>query len=99
MDESFSYRGYFWLPEHPEARISGTLSFSHAEIALELLGSFDGAAALTGLISRERILGLSADGKPLTLEQCQQRGSVLVTSGLQTSRYAPSYVLVGAWFE
>ncbi|WP_416366253.1 hypothetical protein [Sphingomonas aerolata] len=41
LDDSFSFEGFWWLPNKPDEHIAGTLSFSQESGALlQLLGIF-----------------------------------------------------------
>lgn len=40
MLEPREYEGYWWLPDDPDDKLTGTLSFSQEDIRLELLGAF-----------------------------------------------------------
>ena len=45
MLEPREYEGYWWLPDDPDDKVTGTLSFSQDDIRLELLGAFKSVVA------------------------------------------------------
>jgi hypothetical protein len=109
MLEPLEYRGLWWLPEEPDQPVAGVLTFSQEDVGLELFGQLPrtgpepdpGTREIrvpAGPLSRERILGLSTDGKSFTLESCHATGWNLVSSGLVTERFAPSIILRGAHY-
>ncbi len=58
MIEKFEYKGYWWLPNRPETKIPGTLTFNPDEGAiLDLEGSFKDVGDLKRLLRPEVILG------------------------------------------
>jgi hypothetical protein len=109
MLEPFEYRGQWWLPEHPQHKVAGVLTFSQSDVALELIGSLpreqsaadpeSGEVVIPiGPQSRERILGLSTDGKSFTLEQCHSTAYNLAFPGIVTERFVPALILEGALY-
>ncbi len=98
--ENFEYKGLWWLPERPENTVTGTLRYTSSEgILLELVGSFNEIKDVGKMLSPEIILGISSDGKPITLYKCFEKSSVLSSPGLQTSLFYVSLVFVGAHFQ
>jgi hypothetical protein len=83
------------------------LTFSQDEAALELIGQLPRAQSApdpetgevtvpAGLLPRERILGLSTDGKSFTLERCLPTGWGF--GGIVTEQFAPAVILEGAHY-
>jgi len=110
MLEPFEYRGLWWLPEQPERSVAGVLKFSQDDAALELIGHLpredlardpaSGEVQVSiGPESRDRILGLSTDGKRFTLDQCHSTGFNLAFPGIMTERFVPSLILEGHHYE
>ncbi len=100
MNEKFEYRGYWWLPDSPEERAPGILMFDPDEGAtLELLGSLKGLEGVVDSLEPEIILGLSSDGKSITLKECGKTlGSLAFGSGFSTSSFYVNTVLIGEHF-
>jgi hypothetical protein len=102
----FEKQGYWWLPEAPDKQIAGTIVYGHTtKSELRLLGSLqDEMKSLQQMgrwgdvYSPEIILGLTADGKKITLYDCTQSGAHLSFSSFMTETYSPSIVLEGRHF-
>jgi hypothetical protein len=110
MLEPFEHRGLWWLPEQSEERVAGVLTFSQEGTRLELIGLLPrqqpkpderGVVELPlgGAVSRQRILGLSVDGKAFTLEDCQAVEFKLSAAGVPTEAFVPVLILRGAHYE
>jgi hypothetical protein len=100
MLEPREFRGFWWVPEEQDKKVAGTLTFAQGRVRLELLGVLGAWAddfQMPGPLPR--ILGLSSDGKELTLERCRPAGHRVSTTGLTTSAFRPNLILVGAWYE
>lgn len=84
MIEELKYAGVWWLPDKPEDRVSGTLRFTSDEGAiLDLIGSFKDIKDIDKVQRAEFILGLSSDGKNITLYKCVETGSRFSFPGIQ----------------
>lgn len=90
MNEKFEYQGYWWLPGAGEDKVPGILKFDPDNGAtLNLLGSLKGFEGLIDPLDPEIILGLSSDGKLITLKDCGRTlGSLAFGSGFSTSSVA-----------
>jgi len=93
--EKFEYRGEWWLPGRDERKVSGTLKFSPNEGAkLELIGSFREARDYDKMTAHEIILGISIDGRNITLHKCFETELSGVLSGPQASSFLIQTVFV-----
>jgi hypothetical protein len=96
----FTYTGIWWLPEtSPDEGLYGTLSFnSESRIELGVLGHLieDGEVGFTGA---DIILGLSDEGKRITLLQNRLVGESLRAPEIGQTRFHPKFVLVGRQFQ
>lgn len=100
MIEEFEYKGIWWLPDKPKEQISGTLRFTPNEGAiLDLIGSFKGITVLNKMLEPEIILGISSDGKNITLHECFETNCHLSSPGLLTSSFYVNTAFVGAHFQ
>lgn len=100
MIEEFEYEGIWWLPDKPEEQISGTLRFTPEEGAiLDLIGSFRDIKDIDKKLKPEIILGISSNGKNITLYKCFETKSTLSNRGFLTSSFYANLVFVGAHFE
>lgn len=100
MVEEFEYKGIWWLPDKPEKQVSGTLRFTPDEGAiLDLTGSFRGNKNIGKVSDPEIILGVSSNGKNITLYKCFENKSTFNSSGFQTSSFHINVVFIGAHFQ
>jgi len=104
MMDKFEYKGRWWLPDKPEKQVSGTLRFTPNEGAiLELIGSFKDTK---DILKPEIILGISSNGKKITLHKCfetkcfeTKTKSNVSFPGLLTSSFYANEIFVGAHFQ
>lgn len=101
MNEEFEYKGNWWLPDKPEKRVSGTLTFTPNKGAnLDLMGSFKDTENMNITLKPEIILGVSSDGKYITLYKCFETNSTPNFLGVQTSsRFLANLVFEGVHFQ
>jgi len=98
--EKFEYKGVWWLPSKPGKKVSGTLGFTPNEGAiLDLIGSFKDIKDINQILNPDIILGVSSNGKNITLYKCFETRSSLSLPGLLTSSFYASVVFVGVHFE
>ena len=99
LDDSFEVAAEWWLPEKPEVRVHGVLSFSQESGArLKLHGVFD-VPQLTELLpllngkpfEAERVFGEAIDGGQVTLERV-----FLTQANSDGSQYFCHRILAGA---
>lgn len=96
------YKGLWWLPAKPQAKVHGTLRVSETDdTILDLDGTLiDVQPFMPVVFKPDIILGQSMEGKLLTLYKCIQihvGGSF--PSGLTTSRLLVQTAFLGAHFE
>jgi hypothetical protein len=105
--ESFECNGYWWIPNTPEKKVYGTLKFVPRDGAiLELMGFFDQKISSkekqsgTSFENIEIILGLSSEGKEITLHTCFNiQNTQLIGKGISKSKFVVSFVFLGFHFE
>ena len=98
--DKFEYEGIWWLPDEPEKQVSGTLRFTPNEGAiLDLIGSFKDIKEINKMLELEIILGISSNGKNITLHKCFETKSNVSVPGLLTSSFYANEVFVGAHFQ
>ena len=98
--QAIEYSGMWWLPANPQNRVAGTLTFSNEEgIALELIGALEDFGNFGMREPYALILGLSGDGKKVTLSNCAFTGVKVGMPGFARESYKPSFCLVGAHFN
>lgn len=101
MNESFETNGFWWLPETPENRVPGTLSFSPGDVPrLKLMGTLnivqESSFPPPEFINPMIIQG-SAMGQPVTLYKCLQK-SGKSNIGVAGSYYATEFLAHIAFF-
>jgi hypothetical protein len=104
--EEFKYEGFWWLPEDPTIKISGTLFFDPKTGGrLELIGTFKTFDDLKQ-INKEAlssslliILGLSVEGKAITLYKCFETSFSLSFPGITRSAFFVNIIFIGCHFE
>lgn len=84
-----------------EDKVPGILTFDPDDGAtLDLLGSLKGLEDATDTFDPEIILGLSSNGRLITLKGCgRTKGTVRFGSGFVTSSFAVNEVFVGEHFQ
>jgi len=98
--DKFEYKGIWWLPDKPEKQISGTLRFTPNEGAiLDLIGSFKDIKEINKMLEPEIILGISSNGKNITLHKCFETKSNVSFPGLLTSSFYANEVFIGTHFQ
>jgi hypothetical protein len=112
--ERREYEGYWWLPRDgaagvpSAAALTGRLAIEEGRGELKTLGNF-GHQVLSRARDRvvyspmptsvPRVLGLTEDGKAITLEGCNPTASSERFPGISSATYRAYVALVGAWFE
>lgn len=100
MIKSFECKGYWFLPNNPNRKISGILKYIPNEILkLELIGSF-GEKMLEDFLHTEEVAvihGITSENKKVTLFHCFPGGSCHVESSFSLRNYSVKYCLVGCY--
>jgi len=92
-------RGFWWLPERPDDKVAGILTFPAEEsIRLELIGALKDLPDLVNSQSPEVVLGI-ADGKLVTLVDCIESRISLSLPGCMSQSFVAAMALVGAHFD
>ncbi len=96
----FSSDGVFWLPQQPERRVAGRLTFDMQQGGqLSLIGSFSSYTDLFSPASdAARIVGVPGK-RHFTLEDCFQLRSNLDSPGVFTQVFHVGRILAGAHFD
>jgi hypothetical protein len=99
MIEEFEYKGKWWLPNEPDEKISGTIRFSPSDGALlELMGRFGDIKNFFEGLDIEIVLGVSTDGKKITLYDCLETKKSIGSEASGTSSIFAHKIFVGAHF-
>jgi ApeA N-terminal domain 1 len=102
-----AYKGLWWLPGDESNKLSGTLTVTKGEASLELLGHFGHEilyeteterVASGSLAEQPRILGLTSNGKRVTLEGHVSAPYAEHFPGIPVATYTRSVTLIGKHF-
>jgi hypothetical protein len=98
--EEFNYEGKWWLPDNPEDIQSGTISFNpDKDIVLALIGSFKDLKDAMTPLNPEIILGVTSDGKLMTLFKCYEIKTKFSIPGYGSATFLISIIFQGAHFK
>jgi hypothetical protein len=96
------WSGLFWLASQPNEKRAGSLSVStRGAMELELIGAFDGPDTnVNDLPTKKRLLGITSDGKYLTLIDCYRKTfNSSFNEGLGSEKYRVNFLLEGCHFQ
>lgn len=92
--------GKWWLPGMEREQIDGYLNLEQQhEITLELNGAFKDWSELTEFSRYDIILGVSSDGKLVTLYKCYESNSRISMPGYARTSFEVSCIFEGHHFE
>jgi hypothetical protein len=101
MKNEFERQGVWWLPDNPERKLVGTLTYSPRDGGeLELVGGFAGLQELVSdgwVTAPSVILGEEQDGKKITLLHCVQKAWAM-GGGYATCSFSAQVVCLGAHY-
>lgn len=98
--QAIEHSGMWWLPTNPQNKVAGTLTFSNEDgITLELIGALEDLATFNTRQPYPLILGLSGDGKRITLSNCVFAGVSVGMPGFARESYKASFFLIGVHFN
>ena len=109
MIATYTYRGLWWLPATADEQLSGTLTITKGEAILDLVAHF-GRRLLSesetarkyslNLADQKRILGLTTDGKDVTLVDCSEApvGNTISFPGIEVGAYRARVAIIGHAF-
>lgn len=98
--QEFEHNGLWWLPENPDNKISGVLKFHPVKgVNLELIGSFRESITFNRFLNPGIILGITSNGKLVTLYKCLESQSLTSIPGFTTSTFIASMVFLRHHFE
>lgn len=99
MQNPIELKGYWWLPSSEEKKLPGTLTFSQEDGAfLEIVGVF-GAERIAKIEQPPIILGITQDGKPITLYKCIYTQWIYPLVGLGGGKYRVHVIFEGVHFD
>jgi ApeA N-terminal domain 1 len=106
--EAHEFRGFWWLPADEEKKLTGTLAINDGASALDVVGDF--GHRLLSETSREktysldpaeqtRIVGISTDGREITLDGFIAAPGMISMPGIPTATYRHDFALIGKQFD
>lgn len=100
----FEIKGYWWIPNKPEIRVAGNLTYVPQEsTTLELIGAFDKSkSAVEAFISKRDepvIWGISSDSKKVTIFNCHAFGKLNFSCPFPIIKYTCQYILIGSHLD
>jgi ApeA N-terminal domain 1 len=101
LKDGFEYQGLWWLPGADDDKVPGILKFDpDAGATLSLLGSLKSLAGVIDPLEPEIILGISSDGRRITLRDCgKTSGNLAIGRGFSTSMFSVNTIFVGEHFD
>lgn len=102
-----AYKGLWWLPSDESEKLSGTLTVTQGEASLDVRGHFGHEILYEtetekvgsgSLAEQPRILGLTSDGKRVTLEGHVSAPYTEHFPGIPVATYTRSVTLIGKHF-
>jgi len=105
--ETHTYRGLWWTPSDPDEKLNGTLTITKGEPRLDVVGNFghevigesEGERTYSmSLADQERIVGMTTDGRSVTLVDCTEVGGNTHFPGMATAVYRARAALIGHMF-
>jgi hypothetical protein len=98
--EAFEYKGQWWLPENIGNPVFGTLKYYPiGGTTLELMGSFKEVKDTNTFLSPSIILGMTSDGKMITLYNCHEDKYNYSFPGILTSNFSVDTIFEGCHFN
>jgi hypothetical protein len=99
MQNPLEIKGYWWLPDSPDNKLPGTLTFSQEDGALlEIVGVF-GTERTPRIEQPTIILGTTQQGKPITLYKCLYSQWTYPLIGYGGGKYLVHFIFEGTQFD
>lgn len=99
MIEELEIKGLWSLPEKPDLKLPGTLSFSpYKGFSLEIQGSFKEKSEMNKFLTPDIILGFSHQGKNITLYKCFETSHKGHFPGIPESIFSVNVGFIGVHF-
>lgn len=98
MTDKIESKGYWFLPDKPDDKIAGVLTFiPHESIVLELIGGFSNnyEEFFSGINEAKIIHGVTSDAKIITLVNCFPSTSRNFSSTFPITIYNCHYLIIG----
>ena len=106
LSEEHIFKGYWWLPDNPNNKVAGVLTYTPGErMCLELLGGFENAQGeYIGLFDEENksiplIYGKDSNAKEITLVDCRSSFSLNFSADFPVMRYSARMLVFSEFFN
>ncbi|WP_347861554.1 HEPN domain-containing protein [Salimicrobium sp. PL1-032A] len=99
LQDEFEIQGYWWLPEEPSEKFSGTLYSGEDAIYLDILESFQDLQSAKNKEGYEIIHGVTVTGDEVTLFDSFRDNFTDNKPGLSYEKIFSNYLIVGDHFE
>jgi hypothetical protein len=98
--DGLKHRGFWWLPDSEGRKLNGTLTFDYnSGTLLDLNGWFKGIEDINKTLMPEIILGISANGKKITLYKNIEKSTTHNPAGFPISVFSTNVVFEGEHFS
>ena len=99
MTEELEIEGLWWLPEKPDLKLPGTLSFSpYKGFSLKIQGLFKEMSEMNKFLTPHIILGFSHQGKNITLYKCFETSCKVNFPGIPESIFSANVGFIAVHF-
>ena len=108
MIETHTCRGLWWTPSNPDAKLNGSLTITKGDARLDVVGDF-GRELLSerdrqrtysmSLADQPLLLGITTDGRSVTLVECTEVSGTAHFPGVATAIYRAAAAIFGHMFE
>lgn len=104
---TYTYRGLWWIPSAPDEKLSGTLTIAKGDPRLDVVGDFGrdvvseshGERAFSlSPADQQRVVGMTTDGRAVTLIDCTPVSEITSLPGLATAIYRARAAILGRLF-
>lgn len=102
MTDRIESKGYWFLPDKPDDKVAGVLTYIPKEsIVLELIGGFSNSVdEIISDTKETRIIhGLTSDAKKITLVNCFPSSSINFSSSFPITKYNCQYLIIGKYMD
>lgn len=100
LNEQHFFKGYWWLPENPDNKVAGVLTYTPGEkLVLELIGAFekDDGSFKNVLDVDDRkvplIYGIDSGAKEISLVSCHSWFSINISCPFPMVRYTAQFMV------
>lgn len=106
--ETHTCRGFWWTVSNPDLKLNGTLTITNGDPRLDVVGDFGhelisesdrGRTYSLSLADQELVVGITTDGRSVTLVDCAEVSGTKHFPGVATAVYRADAAIFGHAFE